>query len=307
MYIDKGADIIHFYRNFTLFIIFIIIAIQGHALEYRVKKSDTLWSISKKFNVPCDVISSINFSRAGKIMQGQVLTIPDRMIRYVVRKGDNLSKITRDYGVKSEIVKKINKLYDGNLNEGQVLSLPIIKNNMNNPLQAKPLQNKSREYSEYFITRRPNFRTNEIISKDSNKIKDKKFLPPADLGEVKQVRNKGRGVIVFLNKDTKIKSIQKGIVRFSGRMNGYNNVIIIDYGDDLFAVYGYLGERKVGEGEAVSEEQEIGSAGIVESNDSGVYLEIRHGKRNLNVMELYPALSVKEIAFVNYPARPAMQ
>ncbi|MGA2142100.1 MAG: peptidoglycan DD-metalloendopeptidase family protein [Brevinematales bacterium] len=190
-------------------------------LEYRVKKGDTLWSISKKFNVPCDAVVAANSGRPGKIIPGQLLKIPENS-------------------------KKPDKI-----------------------------------------------RTEPDIQDAPGP-----FLLPADIGEVRHVRSMGRGLIVFLNKDTRIKSIQKGLVKFSGRMNGYNNVIIISYGRDIFAIYGFLRERNVREGETVAGEQVIGSAGNVDmTGNSGLYLEIRNGRKNLNVMGLYPALSGKEVAF----------
>jgi len=256
----------------SLLNIFLFTFCQFFSLEYKVKSGDTLWSISKKFNIPSNVISSMNQLQAVMISRGQLLYIPEGLTRYTVKKGDNLSKIARYYNVKVDTVRIINKLENENVREGQVLILPTGV--------------KSHESLQ--------------VENPQDYMKDKKFIMPAEMGDVKQVKNKGRGVIVFLNENSKIKSIGNGIVKFSGRINGYNNVIVIYYGGDLFAVYGYLGERLVKEGETVSLNQVIGSAGNVEKTGSpGVYFEVRNGRKNLNVLELYPALSEKEIAFDN--------
>ena len=64
------------FRLFLLTILLLAFS-GGFCLEYRVKKGDTLWSISKKFNVPCETVIAANSGKPGKIIPGQVLKIPE--------------------------------------------------------------------------------------------------------------------------------------------------------------------------------------------------------------------------------------
>ena len=101
---------------------------------YVVKNGDTLWSISRIYNVSIDDIKSKNNLTSDILTVGSVLTIPTGMntgndiIVYKVQKGDSLWKLARDYKTTINDIKQLNNLKSDVLKVGDELQ---IKKNTN--------------------------------------------------------------------------------------------------------------------------------------------------------------------------------
>ena len=102
--------------------------------NYIVKKGDSLYSISKTFNVSIDDIKSLNDLSSNILTIGQVLILPDNNINnenidgnsniYVVQKGDTLWSIANKYNVSINNIRMINNLNSDILSIGQTLIIP---------------------------------------------------------------------------------------------------------------------------------------------------------------------------------------
>ena len=90
---------------------------------YSVKKGDSLWSISQKFNTTVSILKSINNLNSNILSIGQVLKIPSSN-KYIVKKGDSLWSISRLYNITVDELKKLNNLSSNILSIGQVLIIP---------------------------------------------------------------------------------------------------------------------------------------------------------------------------------------
>ena len=92
---------------------------------YVVQKGDTLWSISRKFNVSVDTIKSANNLSGNVLSIGQVLNIPasSGTTYYTVQKGDTLWSISRKFNVSVDKIKSLNNLTSNTLSIGQVLKI----------------------------------------------------------------------------------------------------------------------------------------------------------------------------------------
>ncbi len=106
---------------------------------HKVKKGQTLYFISKKYNVPVDIIYTYNDQVKAGLKTGQILKIPktdflaeisetkvteDKFIYYTVSENDTLYAISKRFGVPvNEIVNYNNQLRWG-LKEGQILRIP---------------------------------------------------------------------------------------------------------------------------------------------------------------------------------------
>ena len=115
----------------------------GDYSTYIVKNGDTLYSISKMFNMSVSEIKSLNNLNSDSLYIGQVLRIVDnsvdtnfeglscygdnfKEIEYVLYKvvsGDNLYSISRRFGVSVDDLIKINNLNSNNLSIGDVLKI----------------------------------------------------------------------------------------------------------------------------------------------------------------------------------------
>jgi LysM repeat protein len=97
---------------------------------YTVVKGDTLYSISRKFNISVDKLKEINNLSSNIISIGQVLKVSEdnnnniNYIYYTVIKGDTLYSISKRYKVSVEDIKSINNLSSNLLSIGQTLKIP---------------------------------------------------------------------------------------------------------------------------------------------------------------------------------------
>ena len=94
--------------------------------QYIVKKGDTLYSISKLFQIPIDELIRINNLSSNILSIGQVLKLKDtpKDNIYIVQKGDTLYSIASKYNITVDEIKKINNLSTNTLSIGQQLYLP---------------------------------------------------------------------------------------------------------------------------------------------------------------------------------------
>jgi LysM repeat protein len=92
------------------------------AAPYVVQAKETLYSISKKFNVPVAVLTRVNNLSGTNLKVGQILEIPER--NHIVIKGDTLFSIAKRYGTTIQALTTLNKLGSSGITLGQVLLVP---------------------------------------------------------------------------------------------------------------------------------------------------------------------------------------
>ena len=101
---------------------------------YIVKSGDSLYAISKKFNVTVDDIKKINNLSSNLLSIGQKLIIPTKSTNeiinannenfYTVKSGDSLYAISKRFNTTVDDIKKINNLTSNLLSIGQKLIIP---------------------------------------------------------------------------------------------------------------------------------------------------------------------------------------
>lgn len=96
---------------------------------YIVKKGDTLYSLSKKFDTSVKILQEGNSLQGDKIQYGQKLYIPvtdpeNEAGMYKVKKGDTLYSIAKKYGVTVKDLLKENRLLKETIYVGQELVVP---------------------------------------------------------------------------------------------------------------------------------------------------------------------------------------
>lgn len=105
---------------------------------YIVKKGDSLYSITNKYNTTIDELKRINNLTSNTLSIGQVLKLPsdkasnvekeENTISYTVQKGDSLYSIARKYSTTIDKIKDLNNLTTNLLSIGQVLLIPTDTN-----------------------------------------------------------------------------------------------------------------------------------------------------------------------------------
>jgi len=149
---------------------------------HRVRRGETLWTLSKRYGVPVSVIRRANNLRnPNKIRAGQLLIIPRVGGEYYalgkdfeyhrVRRGECLSLIARKYKVSIRAIKKANRLKSDRIYAGQILRIPLRKRSF-----SYFTYRIKRGDTLYSIARR--FGTNVALLKEVNNIKNPKRLIP---------------------------------------------------------------------------------------------------------------------------------
>lgn len=105
-----------------------------HAQTYQVRSGDSLYLISRRFNVPTETLKNSNNLSSNLIYPGQTLTIPTA---YQVRPGDSLYLIATRNGVSLASLRATNNIWHNYLEVGQTLYLPLSQGSTN-PGQGAP-------------------------------------------------------------------------------------------------------------------------------------------------------------------------
>jgi membrane-bound lytic murein transglycosylase D len=118
-------------------------------VKYKVKRGDTLASISKKFGTSSkSVLSANGLKSEAQVTEGKILKIPVKqqekgtqvasgkkgkskktaaaeptVIKYTVKKGETLTQIAKRYSTTTAEIMKLNHLQGGQLKSGQVLKI----------------------------------------------------------------------------------------------------------------------------------------------------------------------------------------
>lgn len=103
---------------------------------YIVQKGDTLYSISRKFNISVDTLKRLNKLNSNDIFVGQQLTLvePENPVEhdiYIVKKGDSLWSISQKYNINVNDLIKLNNLDNLTLQINQQIKVP--KQNIEEP------------------------------------------------------------------------------------------------------------------------------------------------------------------------------
>ncbi len=117
-----------------IFLLFIPSTVFG-VTRYVVKEGDSLYELSKIFNVSVNDLRKANELNGNKLDVGNVILIPNSTSstkkaaslnsgEYIVGKGDTLSGIGKKFGVSADYIKNVNNLKKSNLHVGQRLLIP---------------------------------------------------------------------------------------------------------------------------------------------------------------------------------------
>ena len=97
--------------------------------SYIVKKGDSLWSISQKYNIIVNDLIKLNELDSITLQIGQELKVPKVELTnpneeiYIVKKGDTLWSIAKEFDMTVSELKEINELKSNTLSIGQQLKI----------------------------------------------------------------------------------------------------------------------------------------------------------------------------------------
>lgn len=246
--------------------------------KYQVVKGDTLYSISKKYQLTvAELRSANNLSESDVLKAGQILIIPEADIGnavalsssnsktnanasssiktkvYTVEKGDTLYGIAKKFNTTVAILYDLNKLNSNSvIKTGQKLNVPE-KTEIASSTNTNPTKKTETVISEPV----PDTRTyGKTVTADST------TKWPVQNPTVTQVKGKVSGVQLSAMNNEAVKCILEGTVMYVGTYRGFGQVVFVQSKTGLIYSYTGLGSVKVRKGDYAVSGTELGTAGV---------------------------------------------
>ena len=243
--------------------------------KHRVLAKETVYGISRKYGLRAEELIAQNpelkerppyigeeliVSPAKKPIQPAVVVQPT----HLVRRGENLSVIARRYGVTPAALQQMNRLPNQMLRAGMQLRLP----------------GAGLAYRAVFVW---------PVQAPITSYFGRRYNPFLGGGFAQFHRGLDLGAIL----GTPFRAARDGLVIYSGRMDGYGNVIFIRHVGGLVTVYGHNKVNLVKQGDVVRQGQIIGQVGRTGSaTGPHLHFEVRREQIALNPLV---ALGWKEV------------
>lgn len=255
-------------RNFSFFILmFYLTAIQFSFTEdliHIINKGDTLYSLSKKYNIPLNEILEINnISDPMKIREGYHLIIKKDTYNkiYTVKKGDTLYSIARKNSIG---IKEL-------LEENEITKKTVIKVGQKIYLPVTIIKNKSGKKTD-----EKSFSEKKIAA--VNAVKKTKtgndFFWPVE-GQIEKLKGKLHGSRISAKKGEPVYSVSSGRVVWEGPYRGFGRVVFIESTGGYVYVYGGNEKTIVSVGDVVEPGSGIGFIGLnMHEKKPGIYFSV---------------------------------
>ena len=237
-----------------------------------VQRGDTLYSISKRYNVPLrDLIEINNLTPPYTLIIGRQLRLPTAKF-HTVAKGDTLYNISKRYGVDVTTLSRVNHLQAPyTLSIGQRLALPgsVSGGEVHTPAPVK--------------------------TATVSKYRKSKFAWPlqgtviSHYGTIGKGRNND-GINIKAKLGAAVKAADAGRVAYAGNeLKGFGNLILIKHNDGWITAYAHNDRLFVKKGQKVKKGEKIAAAGSTGSvNTPQLHFEIRSGTKALNPLNYLP-------------------
>ena len=249
---------------------------------YKVEKGDTLYSISRKYQITvAELRTANNLSENDVIKAGQKLIIPDadigtaaalsstkntasaapagKTIEYTVKKGDTLYGIARNNGMSVADLMSLNNL-DSNavIKVGQKLKVSAGTTGSGSSGSTKTSEPAKTGETVIKVTETaPDTRTyGATVNADAN------TKWPVASPKITQVKGKISGVQLSAKNNEPVICIHEGTVMYVGVYRGFGQVVFVQSKTGLIYAYTGLGSVKVRKGEYAVSGSELGTAGL---------------------------------------------
>ncbi len=287
-----------------------------------VQKGDTLYSLSRKYQVPLrGLIEENNLSAPYALNIGQSLKLPKRQ-KHVVSKGETLYSISKKYNVDITSLSRLNDLEEPyTISVGQTLMLPETlagssSSSTQYQIASKTSSGGSSSYSytkgntakktttakntKSKTTAKKSIATAKSINKKAPRknvstYRKTKFIWPVQGTVVSNfgIVGKGRkndGINIKAAMGTNVKAADKGVVAYAGNeLKGFGNLILIKHSDGYITAYAHNQHLYVKKGQKVLRGEKIATVGSTGSvNFPQLHFEVRAGKKAVNPRSYLP-------------------
>lgn len=232
-------------------------AVQAEELVHVLQKGETLYGISRKYNVPPETLLSWNeIANPDKLQAGQKIRIPDV---YTVQKGDTLYGIARKLDIAVSTLMQSNKLSaDSTIKAGETLYVPS-----GTPAVATVKTPQVKTPDPKVVPASGIIQQTPLTDPRSYQTKkvDSSIIWPVPVTDISYLSGKIYGVSITSLKGEKVKAISSGTVLSTGPYRGFGQVVFLQSKAGFIYVYGGLDSILTRPGSSLAFGDEIGTLG----------------------------------------------
>jgi len=258
-----------------------------------VAKGDTLYSISRRYNVPIkDLITANRLKAPYTLYVGQKLRLPLKQY-HIVKRGESLYTISRMYNVDITTLSKVNNLQTPySLSVGQKLLLPASVSSQATGSKVATAQIATTQSSSSAPATKSV--TKETYTPPAGNRKTK-FMWPVRGTVISGYGNLGKGrkndgINIKASLGTAVQAADSGTVAYSGNeLKGFGNLILIKHTDGWITAYAHNDKLLVKKGQKVTRGEKIATVGSTGSvTIPQLHFEVRAGKKAVNPRSYLP-------------------
>jgi murein DD-endopeptidase MepM/ murein hydrolase activator NlpD len=219
--------------------------ILGDSTSYTIREGETLFGISKKYDIPIDVLCAFNgIKDADRVKVGTLIKFPQA---YVIKKGDTLYSIARAFSVSVSGLQTLNKL-SSTIRAGDRIFIPLAagaETAPDGPSTASTQGVAASGQAGVAASRGPE--TSAVLPHN---------------GKREPFAGKLSGLLFHGAPGDVVSSASSGEVRWVGTFWGWGKVAIIENDEGLRFIYAGNGDLLVNVGDRVKPGSEIAHLGV---------------------------------------------
>lgn len=261
-----------------------------------VHKGDTLYSISRRYNVPIkDMINANRLRPPYTLYVGQKLRLPTKQY-HIVRRGESLYSIARQYNVDVTSLSRVNNLQTPYaLSPGQKLLLPASVSSSGSVSNTTKPQTTTTSTATKASSQNSIYQQPAEVYVPPASTRKTKFMWPVNGTVVSGFGNLGSGrkndgINIKAALGTAVKAADSGTVAYAGNeLKGFGNLILLKHSDGWITAYAHCDRLFVKKGQKVARGEKIatvGSSGSVTTPQ--LHFEVRAGKKAVNPRSYLP-------------------
>lgn len=265
---------------------------------YEVQKGDTLYSISRKYQITVAELRAANNLKEKDVLKaGQKLVIPTADIGtaaalssnktpskvkqeiapvsevYIVQKGDTFYSLARKNGMTVADLLALNKL-DSNavLKVGQKLKIA-----KSGEIAIKPVEPKPAEEIQIAVTPE---KATDTRNYGTTTTADSSTSWPVKNPKITYINGKVSGVQLACASNETVVAVREGTVMYVGMYRGFGQVLFVQSKTGLIYAYTGLGNVSVKKGDYVNFGSNVGSAGVdsIKGTPQITFMVFQNGK-----------------------------